>query len=309
MEENNSKSIIKIAVVAAIVVILGINVYRTEQCKKEISNLSTTVEGYIMYQAISSNANDSTSINMTAEDDLSINPDCSDKNVTIVQGVSQEQFAELSESVSRLESKVAALQGKGQTAGSTTIVQGASKEEFSKLEGSVSTMQSKITALQSKVEQLTKSQTQMSATLKRVATASSSGSSSSRTFSSTSSSTTQAASSSSTSFSSGTASSSVSADQKGRVTVSAKVKVEDRYVPYRMYLPNISEGPVGKVVVNITIEQSGSVVSARINPESTISDEDILDACKEAALKTGFSYNPEAPSKQTGTITYTFTAR
>lgn len=309
MEENNSKSIIKVAVVAAIVVILGINVYRTEQCKKEISNLSTTVEGYIMYQAISSNTNDSTSINMTAEDDLSINPDCSDKNVTIVQGVSQEQFAELSESVSRLEAKVATLQGKGQTSGSTTIVQGASKEEFRKLEGSVSTMQSKITALQSKVEQLTKSQTQVVTALKKVTTASSSTSSSTGIASSSSSSATKSVSSSKSSSSETISSSSKSTNQKVRVSVTAKVKVEDRYVPYRTYLPNISEGPVGKVVVNITIEHSGSVVSARINPESTISDEDILDACKEAALKTGFSYNPEAPSKQTGTITYTFTAR
>ena len=45
MEENNSNSIIKIAVVAAIAVILGINVYRTEQCKKEISELSGIVDG------------------------------------------------------------------------------------------------------------------------------------------------------------------------------------------------------------------------------------------------------------------------
>lgn len=309
MEENNSKSIIKVAVVAAIVVILGINVYRTEQCKKEISSLSTTVEGYIMYQAISSNTNDSTSINMTAENDLSINPDCSDKNVTVVQGATQEQFAELSESVSRLESKVAALQGKGQTSGSTTIVQGASKEEFSKLEGSVSTMQSKITALQSKVEQLTKSQTQVVTALKKVTTASSSTSSSTGIVSSSSSSTTKSVSSSRSSSSETIASSSKTSNQKVRVSVSAKVKVEDRYVTGETYLPKVTEGLVGKVVVNIGMTTVGIVTSARINPSSTISDEDILDACKDAALRTDFNYNPQASSKQTGTITYTFTAR
>ena len=45
-----------------------------------------------------------------------------------------------------------------------------------------------------------------------------------------------------------------------------------------------------------------------VNAASTISDDEILDACKEAALKTSFGYNPDAPNKSTGTITYTFAA-
>ncbi len=308
MEENNSNSIIKVAVVAAIAVILGINVYRTEQCKKEISELSGIVDGLISLNDNDDLCGTSPDISDDTPADenallLSQTPQTQNGNA-IVEGVTQEQFAELSKSVSWLEAKVATLQGKGQPAGSTTIIQGASKEEFSKLEGSVSTIQSKITALQSKVEQLTRSQTQMATTLKKVTTVSSSttgtvssGTSTTRSVSSTKSS------------SSETISSSKSTNQKTRVSVTAKVKVEDRYVNGETYLPKVIEGLVGKVVVNITIEHYGRVVSARINPESTISDEDILDACKDAALRTSFSINTEAPSKQTATITYTFTAK
>ncbi len=308
MEENNSNSIIKVAVVAAIAVILGINVYRTEQCKKEVSELSGIVDGLISLNDNDDLCGTSPAISDDTSADenallLSQTPQTQSGN-EIVEGVSQEQFAELSKSVSRLEAKVATLQGKGQTSGSTTIIQGASKEEFSKLEGSVSTIQSKITALQSKVEQLTRSQTQMATTLKKVTTVSSS---TTGTVSSSSSSTKSVSSTSSSS--SETTSSTKSTNQKTSVSVAAKVKVEDRYVIRVTYLPKISEGPIGKVVVNITIAQYGSVVSARINPESTISDEDILDACKDAALRTSFSINTEAPSKQTATITYTFTAK
>lgn len=317
MEENNNKSIIRVAVVAAIVVILGINVYRTEQCKKEISNLSGTVDWLI-----SMNGNDVSADTLCGASPAISDNTPSDDNALwlshtpqtqagseIVQGVSQEQFAELSKSVSRLEAKVAALQGKGQTSGGTTIVQGASKEEFSKLEGSVSTMQSKITALQSKVEQLTKSQTQVVSALKKVTTASSSTSSSTGIVSSSSSSTTKSVSSSKSSSSETISSSSKSTNQKMRVSVTAKVKVEDRYVRRELYLPKITEGPTGKVIVDITMDYGGDVNSARINSASTISDEDILDACKDAALRTCFSINTEAPTKQQATITYTFTAR
>ena len=97
--------------------------------------------------------------------------------------------------------------------------------------------------------------------------------------------------------------------QSGRVTASVKVKVENRYVQGTKYLPNVATGPIGEVVVDVTINRLGMVGSASINKLSTITDEDILDQCKEAALKTNFAYNPEAPESSRGTITYTFTAR
>ena len=75
------------------------------------------------------------------------------------------------------------------------------------------------------------------------------------------------------------------------------------------YLPKVSTGSAGIVIVNVVLNRLGTVGSVSIDANSTITDEDILDACKEAALKTDFAYNPEAPDKSRGTITYTFTAK
>ena len=104
-------------------------------------------------------------------------------------------------------------------------------------------------------------------------------------------------------------SSNASAGTNGRVAVTAKVKVENRYVSGKTYVPNVTSGPIGVVVVNVSMDNIGIVGSASIGSGTTITDEDILDLCKEAALKTSFSYNPDAPRKSVGTITYTFTAR
>ena len=71
----------------------------------------------------------------------------------------------------------------------------------------------------------------------------------------------------------------------------------------------VSTGPAGKVVLDIVVTRTGTVVSTSISSSSTLVVVDIVDACKEAALKTGFSYNPDAPDKQRGSITYTFTPR
>lgn len=109
--------------------------------------------------------------------------------------------------------------------------------------------------------------------------------------------------------SNGTTATSGTKIQNGRVSVSAKVKVENRYVRGTTYVPNVTKGPSGIVIVDVTINRIGMVGSVSINRGSTISDEDILDLCKEAALKTEFAYNPEAPDKSRGTITYTFTAK
>lgn len=119
----------------------------------------------------------------------------------------------------------------------------------------------------------------------------------------------QTASSSNSSQSAGPKTPSNAASTYGRVSVSAKVKVEDRYVTGTTVLPKVSAGPEGIAVIAITIDNIGIVTSAKVKPGSSITDEDILDACKEAALRTSFSYNSDAPYKQTGTITYTFTAK
>lgn len=98
-------------------------------------------------------------------------------------------------------------------------------------------------------------------------------------------------------------------NSKGKISISAKVKVENRYVLYDTPLPIGANKQAGKVIINATVSRGGSVVAVSVNPNSTISDEDVVDACKEAALKTHFAYNSDAPDKAQGTITYTFTAK
>lgn len=71
-------------------------------------------------------------------------------------------------------------------------------------------------------------------------------------------------------------------------------------------LPQVTVGPEGVVVINITIDPGGDVSRARVGTGTTIKDEDILDKCKEAALKTRFNINVHVSSNHPGTITYTF---
>lgn len=96
---------------------------------------------------------------------------------------------------------------------------------------------------------------------------------------------------------------------KKPVTVSAKVKLENRYVRGTTYLPKVSAGSEGVVIITITVDQLGRVNKVSLNSDSTINDEDIVDLCKECALKTDFSTNWEAPERSIGRITYRFTAK
>lgn len=96
---------------------------------------------------------------------------------------------------------------------------------------------------------------------------------------------------------------------KVRVAVSAKVKVENRYVLGSTPLPKVTYGPTGVVVINVVVNRVGTVGSVSVNTNTTINDEDVIDACKEAALRTEFAYNSEAPDKTQGFIAYTFTAK
>eukprot|EP01029_Cantina_marsupialis_P026861 TRINITY_DN733616_c0_g1_i1.p1 TRINITY_DN733616_c0_g1~~TRINITY_DN733616_c0_g1_i1.p1 ORF type:complete len:314 (-),score=78.42 TRINITY_DN733616_c0_g1_i1:1468-2409(-) len=63
----------------------------------------------------------------------------------------------------------------------------------------------------------------------------------------------------------------------------------------------------GKVVVEITVDKNGKVVSARPGmPGSTTSNSILFDAAKKAALKAKFNSDTNAPAYQQGTITYHF---
>lgn len=88
--------------------------------------------------------------------------------------------------------------------------------------------------------------------------------------------------------------------------VKSSYRMEDRYVGYKVYEPQELGSAEGIVKLDITINYSGDVKSAKLNSASTITDEEVIEACKKAALKTDFNLNLDAPKLQQGTIIYTF---
>lgn len=63
----------------------------------------------------------------------------------------------------------------------------------------------------------------------------------------------------------------------------------------------------GKVVVSISVDQSGKVIAAQAGMQGTTNSAPcLLNEAKEAALKTRFNADSKAPSKQVGEIIYNF---
>jgi hypothetical protein len=90
-----------------------------------------------------------------------------------------------------------------------------------------------------------------------------------------------------------------------RLKVKSSYRMEDRY-SYGVYDPQELGNAEGIAKLDITIDIYGQVKSAKLNSASTITDEEVIEACKKAALKTMFNLNSDAPKLQQGTITYTF---
>ena len=90
-----------------------------------------------------------------------------------------------------------------------------------------------------------------------------------------------------------------------RLKVKSSYRMEDRY-SYGVDDPQELGNAEGIVKLDITISPLGQVKSAKLNTASTITDEEVIEACKKAALKTNFNLNLDAPKLQQGTITYTF---
>ena len=224
MEDNNNSYLVK-AIAAALILVLGLNVYRTETTKKQMDALSSKVEA------------------LSAKIDTLEFP----------------TFPEI---------------------GSVPSPDASSKQ-VSALSRSVASLESKVNSLERSVDRLSSNRQQAS-----------------------SSSNTQQK----PAASSAAASAPSSSPSSGRVSVTSKVKVEDRYVE-KSTLPQVTSGPEGTVVISITIDPGGNVSRAKVGTGTTIQDEDILDKCKEAALKTKFNINVYVSSNHPGTITYTFTAK
>lgn len=95
-----------------------------------------------------------------------------------------------------------------------------------------------------------------------------------------------------------------------KVVVTTKYSLEDRYVSYKVTKPEIVGEQTGEVVLNILVDHSGDVKSAKLKSATGITNEDVIEACKKAALKTDFNYDSDKgyKNKQAGTITYIFSA-
>ena len=94
-----------------------------------------------------------------------------------------------------------------------------------------------------------------------------------------------------------------------KVTVSSKYRLEDRYVSYKVYDPDFIGQQAGEVILDITVKRSGAVSSAKLKSATGITDEDVIEACKKAALKTSFNYDRNDQDTQSGTITYIFKSK
>lgn len=97
----------------------------------------------------------------------------------------------------------------------------------------------------------------------------------------------------------------------GEIKVTSKYRLEDRYVIFEVKEPEFLGNQVGEVVINISVNWSGDVKSAKLQKATGITDEEVIEACKKAALQTNFNMNSDTgySTNTSGTITYIFTAK
>lgn len=75
-----------------------------------------------------------------------------------------------------------------------------------------------------------------------------------------------------------------------------------------MVRPTYTENEEGTVVVEITVDINGNVISANPGVKgTTTTNQKLYNAAKRAAIATKFSVNKDAPAQQVGKITYKFT--
>lgn len=100
-------------------------------------------------------------------------------------------------------------------------------------------------------------------------------------------------------------------EAKRKVAVSTKYRLEDRYVIVEVRKPEIVGDQAGEVVLDILVDIYGDVKSAKLKSADGITNDDVIEACKKAALRTAFNTNMDLgyKSRQSGTITYIFTAK
>jgi hypothetical protein len=74
-----------------------------------------------------------------------------------------------------------------------------------------------------------------------------------------------------------------------------------------LHKPSYDSREQGKVVVTIKVDRQGAVISAVPGAKGTnVSDQKLWNLAKDAALRSKFSPDSNAPEFQVGTITYNF---
>jgi periplasmic protein TonB len=74
-----------------------------------------------------------------------------------------------------------------------------------------------------------------------------------------------------------------------------------------LHKPTYDSKEQGKVVVTIKVDRNGKVISAVAGAKGTnVSDQALWQLARDAALKSTFEADPNAPDVQAGTITYNF---
>ena len=88
---------------------------------------------------------------------------------------------------------------------------------------------------------------------------------------------------------------------------SANAHVKGRYIVGSLPKPSYNSQAEGVVVVQIKVDQYGSVIEAIPGAEgTTTNDKNLWSASRNAALKAHFNQSANAPAVQTGTLTYIF---
>ena len=74
-----------------------------------------------------------------------------------------------------------------------------------------------------------------------------------------------------------------------------------------LHKPSYDSKEQGKVVVTIKVDKQGKVVNAVAGAKGTnVSDQTLWQLAKDAALRSSFVADTNAPETQVGTITYNF---
>ena len=93
---------------------------------------------------------------------------------------------------------------------------------------------------------------------------------------------------------------------KAKVTVSSSYRLEDRYVIGQVELPDYIGSQSGQITVNVSVSKYGTVKKTSVADGATITDPEVIESVRKAALKTDFNSDYDAPELAEGTITYTF---